>query len=84
MGTIVFLTYPPMMEDYERGIENVEYDHQLRSFEVPVWWAVDFIFITWRMSLEEFLEVYTWDDTYDMYEQAYNDGIIVREEIIER
>lgn len=84
MGTIVFLTYPPMFEDYERDIENAEYDNQLRAFEVPVWWAVDFIFLTWRMSLEAFLNEYTWDDTYEMYEQAIADDAIVSEEIIER
>lgn len=83
MGTIVFLTYPPALKDYDKWIENDEYDNQLRAFEVPIWWASEFVFITWRMGLADFIDEYTWDDSYEMYLQAAADGIVISEKITE-
>lgn len=84
LETISFETYTDMYLDYERSIENEEYDNEMRIFVVPKHWAVDFVFIHYMMSLDDFLNEYTWDESYEMYTSALIDTVIVSEGILER
>ena len=84
MDSITFDTYPPMFKVYEEYLENEEYDEQIRLFSVPKAWAVDWIFIQFRMGLEDFMNEYTWDDTFEMYGAAKAAGVILSDEIVDR
>ena len=85
MNTMTFETYPDMMIDYERNIENEHYDEQLRYFTVPDKWGNEWI----EKWLQEnghdpdggFENRYTWDDTYQMYEDAINAGVVISESV---
>ena len=81
---ITFETYPDMLSDYETGTENENYDDELRVFTVPKEWAVGWIRDTWNMDLDKFLEVYTWDDTYQMYLYAMYGQVILEEHTVLR
>ena len=82
--TIEFDTYPDMMSDYENDIENENYDYELRVFTVPKEWAVSWIRNIWGMDFKEFMDTYTWDDTYQMYVSAKYAQVILEEHIISR
>lgn len=82
--TVTFYTYPPMFKNYKTFQENENYDRELRSFTVPKKWASEWIFKTYKMWFDEFLNEYTWDDTYDMYESALDAGVASNIKIVER
>lgn len=84
MKAVVLETYPDMFTDYEEGIENEEYDNQSRWITVPMGWAAGWVYIQYRMGLDEFLGEYTMDDTYKMYEDAKADGVLLNEKITDR
>lgn len=79
MKTVVFETYPDMVLD--DGTENLDYDYTLRYFEIPYNYAVNVINNDLEMTYDEFLETYTWDDTWDLYCAASADKAIINEEI---
>lgn len=87
MATISFDTYPDMMKDYERGIENDNYDNELRIFTVPEAWAAGWIKqFFYEVELDDlgydyFETVYSWDDTYQMYSDAHAAGVLIEEHI---
>lgn len=78
-NTIQFDTFPDMFTDYENLIENENYDNELIVFEVPRDWAINWIKTELGMSLEEFLNEYTWDDTLAMRYKADADGVLMNE-----
>lgn len=90
MNTMTFETYPDMMIDYERNIENEHYDEQLRYFTVPEKWGNEWIgkFLEGvgleNLGYDYFVSLYTWDDTWQMYEDAVKDGVLVEEHIESR
>ena len=77
-------TYPDMFLDYEEGTENPNYDNETRVFCVPLEWAKRWIEIIADMTMEEFENEYTWDESFAMYEAAVEDNVILYEAIIER
>lgn len=77
-------TYPDMMSDYENDIENPDYDSTIRVIKVPMSWAVKWIDETYEMTYDEFMEEYDWDMTYEMYESAVSDGVLIGETIVNR
>ena len=79
--TFKFETYPPIMIDYERGIENPDYDNTIRIFEVPYDWAIDWIEGICEMTYEEYMDEYTYDDTFEMYTCAIDEGVVISEKI---
>ena len=89
MATMKFYTYPEYSYRDENGEyrENEDYDTTLKEFEVPYDWAVDWIAL-WAvetgLSADSFMDEYTWDDTLEMYDDAYPDGKVITEKIIER
>lgn len=84
MQTVTFETYAPMFIDYEDYIENENYDNEIRVFSVPKALAVDWIFIHYRMGYEDFLNEYTWDDTFNMFGDAIKDKVLVNCDIEDR
>ena len=82
--TIKFETYPNYMIDYENDIENVNYDNEMIVFCVPVMWAERWVKLECNMELDEFLSVYTWDDTEAMFNSALIADVVLSEEIAER
>ena len=83
--TITFDTYPDMFTDYENMIENENYDNELRLFTVPRDWATEWIRKHCDgITLEEFEYVYDWDWSYQMYEDALTEGVIIEEHMEER
>lgn len=83
MNNFTIETYPPMFSDYDNYIENEDYDDTIRVFSVPKQWAVDWIKHS-GYTLDEFLQEYTWDETYEMYEDANSEAVIISEWIEER
>ncbi len=84
MKTFVIETYPNMFTDYENGIENEDYDTTIRVFSVPYQWALDFIKDNMGISINEFLEIYDWDDTFYIYDHAISQGKVLCEHIENR
>lgn len=80
-STITFETYSDMFTDYDEYIENENYDDEERVFTVPKDWAIIWIRENCEMSLEEFLDEYTSDDTNDMYCAAILDDVLIEEHI---
>ena len=79
-----FETYADMFSDYDRYVENENYDNELRQFVVPKGWAVDWVFIHYRMGFDDFMDEYTWDDTYEMYTSAVKGNVLISSQIIQR
>lgn len=78
--TIQFDTYPDMFTDYENLIENENYDYEHRVFEVPRDWALEWISKNARYD-DGFWNEYTYDDTFQMYEDACKAGVLISEAI---
>lgn len=79
---VIFYTYSEVFSDFEDYVENADYDSELIQFSVPVNWAVDYIFIHFRMGIEDFMNGYDFDDTLEMMECAEAEGIDVQQKII--
>ena len=76
---MTFDTYPDLFDDDEN--ENYNYDYEIRLFTVPSEWAEAWVNKECEMSMEEFMDEYTWEDTNDMYCAAILDDVIVEEHI---
>ena len=53
----------------------------IREFDVPKEWLEQYVLENYN-SVDEFLDVYTWDTTIDTYAKASEDNVIVREDEI--
>lgn len=82
--TITFDTYPPLMLNYESEEENPDYDDTVAVFTVNKDWAINWITQYCETSLENFMDTYIWDETFDMYCAASSDGVIISEGIEKR
>lgn len=80
METIVLSTYPPMTLD--DGSENENYDNEIREFEVTKEWLTRWLDGT--PSLDEFLDTYSWDESYFLYQDAVADHVIISDGIVGR
>lgn len=80
MPYITIETYPDLMLG---NIENPNYDITLRLFTVPYFYLVNWC-IANALEVEEFLGEYTWDDTLELYYDAYSDHKLLDERIIGR
>lgn len=78
---ISLTTYPPTMSDYENEVENANYDNEVRSIVVPRKWAEAFVTREFGVTFDDFLRECTWDETFQMYEAAEADGVLVMTEI---
>ena len=80
---ITLETYSQMvMKD---GTENPFYDEELIEFTVPYSWLSRIVSKELgKNKLEEYLDTYTWDETWSLYEEATADKVIVKERIVER
>lgn len=78
---IAFETYP---DYYIGGQENPDYDSTLKEFDVDEGWAACWIDTNYRMSVEDFIAEYTWDDTLMMYDDAWIADALMEERIVER
>lgn len=76
-------TYPPMFSDYGNHVENEEYDDTLLWFSVPKQWALKWITAD-GTTFDEFMSTYTWDMTFEMYQDATAEKVIISEEIKDR
>ena len=77
-------TYPDMFTDYDNGIENENYDNEIRVLSVPMWWALGYISKYLHMTLDEFKNEYDWDMSWQMYEMAVSENEIVSDTIVGR
>lgn len=84
MPYITLDTYPRMFIDYDKKIENPNYDHEVRLFTVPYrWLSEEMTDIT--LDLDYWLlNEYDWDQTLALYGAAKHDGVIVDERVIRR
>ena len=82
--TITLDTYPDMFLDYDCNVENENYDHQIRLFTVPLNWAVEWMRSECKLTLDEFMKVYTWDETMQMYEDARSENALCATKIVEQ
>lgn len=80
--TITYGTYPDMFTDYENMVENEDYDVQMREITVPTAWAKEWVKDHCDMTLDEYENEYTWDDSIQMYEDAKAEGVLISTEII--
>lgn len=55
--------------------EETDKDEQ-QGFTVKADWAKDWIRKNYDMSLGEFMEIYTTEDSHEMYEDALMEGMI--------
>lgn len=77
MKTCCYETYPDMYLDYENDIENDNYDFEKKLFKIPLVWAENYIRNEHGITIGEFDDTYDWDDTYEMYEQAIKENVII-------
>ena len=69
--TVELCTFPKDDNDY------------CHSFTVPQEWLVVFLSTEKKkIRLKDFLENYTWDETYFMYESAKRCGVLLEEEVV--
>ena len=80
METIVLYTYPPMTLD--DGSANENYDNEIREFEVSKEWVARWL--DGAITLEEFLDTYTWDESYFLYQDAIADQAVISDVILRR
>lgn len=73
---IHFDTYPPMMKDYRKSIENEEYDNTVRWFVIPYSWSEKWIKENCDTTVSEFSYEYDWDETFKMYSDAVTDKVV--------
>lgn len=78
METITFGTYPPLTLD--DGSVNENYDDELREFEVPKEWVTRWL--DGAITLEEFLDTYTWDESYFLYQDAIADHAVISDNVV--
>ena len=79
---VTYDTYPNTMLDYDKCIENPNYDNECRIFTVPKAWAENWIHKNFNESIDVFDNEFTYDDSYQMYEQALHDGVLIEEHIV--
>lgn len=71
---ITLETYPSYyLEDGKTP--NPNYDNEMLLFVVPKWWLA-----AKAGNVDEFLDTYTWDETIWLYDEAYQEGVILHEE----
>lgn len=80
MNELIVETYPPMFSDYDNNVENENYDNEIRVFAVPKEWALKWI-SDFGMTYEEWCDECTWDDTFQMYSDAVDEEVLIRETI---
>ena len=73
----IFTTYPPMFTDYDQGIENENYDNEIREFSVPKDWVEKYVSTEFTMTLPEFMEEWDWDASYQMFAAAVSAGVLI-------
>ena len=77
---ITFDTYPPVYWDYDKGIENHDYDETITMFTVPYSWYLEWLENSDdKMTDEEFMDNYDWDWTEAMEIDASAEGKIIDE-----
>ena len=76
---LVVWTYPNMYTDRKNGIENEDYDDEVKVFSVPLAWAEKWLREIFKDTVDDFMDEYTWDDSLYMYEAARTDGVIAME-----
>ena len=78
---ITFDSFPrTFLED---GTENPNWDDELLLFTIPYYYFIQWL-IDNDIDFDEFMDEYTWEDTYELYECADTDGKVIKEEVIER
>lgn len=71
---VEFDTYPDMASE--------NYDDEVRWFSVPFFWAEKWIEKNCDgLSVSEFKNMYTWDDTDMMYLDAYAENVLIKNKI---
>ena len=78
METITFGTYPPLTLD--DGSVNENYDDEFREFAVSKEWVTRWL--DGAITLEEFLDTYTWDESYFLYQDAIADHAVISDVIL--
>ena len=81
VDNIAFTTQPPAFSDYDKLIENENYDNEIREVSVPREWAEAFIAANFGMAFDEYLEEWDWDSSCQMYEAALSEGVIASDTI---
>ena len=77
--TVELETYPDMFSDYEKSVENENYDDTSRVFEIP-----SEFFNSIVDCAENFFDTYTWDESEQIYNLALSENKIISEKIVER
>ena len=78
---VTYFTYSDMFTDYENGIENENYDYEMRVIKVPRDWASEWVRARFGMSLDEYENEYDYNDSFQMYEDAMYAGVLISEKI---
>ena len=84
MNNITLDTYPDQFTSFDEFIESDDYDNTQRLFTVPLAWLADYVINIWHMVLDDFFKNCTWDDTWQLYEMAKAEGVLVSERIVKR
>lgn len=79
--SIIFDTFIPF-DDKHYDDDNY-FDTHIMLFEVPLDWVERYLEGI-GYTIESFNDEYTWDDTWQMYESACVDDVIVYENVVER
>lgn len=82
-NTFTAFTFPDVYIDYENEIENENYDNEIKAFSVPKDWATAWARTTCGITLDEFRNEYTYDDTAQMLDDAYDQGVLIEEKTLE-
>ena len=77
-------TYPDSFNSLEEFIECEDYDNEVRYFTIPMSWLADYVLHTWYMELDQFFKECTWDDTWQLYEMAKAEGVLISERIAKK
>ena len=81
MKTVTYDTYPDVFTDYESLIENENYDNETRFIEIPEAWAKEWVVKNGFPTLDSFNLEYTYDTTWQMFDDATAEGVLVSERI---
>lgn len=75
-------TFPDLMNP-ATGKENLDYDDVMRTFSVPRQWLSSYLQKD-RVTMKKFMSTYTWDETYFLYIEARNAGVLLSDTIAPR
>jgi hypothetical protein len=74
---VTIITYNPA---YTGGVDDFQDDNNLLAFRVPFDWLTQVVRDWYDMTIPQFLDFYSYDNSQPVYDEAKKDGVIIQED----